>query len=90
MPEDGPELIEFIVSEVNTLTVGVYDIHPFIDGNTRTTWHLRNYLLMLDGLRPLVDLVDEDAHNEAWWAASQHDHEALDRAVLNELVAQDR
>jgi hypothetical protein len=35
------------------------DIHPFLDGNTRTTWHLRNYLLMHDGLRPLIDLNDQ-------------------------------
>ena len=48
----GSELedIEFIVAEANTLAVAVYDVHPFVDGNTRTTWHLRNYALMLDGL----------------------------------------
>jgi len=42
-PCDGPEFIKFIIAEANTLTVAVYDVHPFIDGNTRTTWHLRNY-----------------------------------------------
>ena len=33
-PQDGPEFIEFIVSEANALTVRIYDVHPFIDGNT--------------------------------------------------------
>ena len=51
-------------------------------GNTRTTWHLRNYLLMLDGHRPLIDLADEDADKSAWWSATAHDHEALDAIVI--------
>jgi len=86
-PAGGPELVEFIVTEANTLTVAVYDTHPFIDGNTRTAWHLRNYVLMLDGMRPLGELVDEKAHERAWWDAMPHDHELLDQAVLNELAA---
>lgn len=89
-PTEGPELVEFIVAEANTLAVAVYDTHPFIDGNTRTTWHLRNYTLMLDGLRPLTELVNEDAHDQAWWAATPQDHEDLDRIVLDELAAHDR
>ena len=89
-PEDEAEFVEFAVAEANTLTVAVYDVHPFIDGNTRTTWHLRNYVLMLDGLRPLVDLQDMETYEDAWWTATPHDHEALDRAVLAELAAQDR
>lgn len=88
-PQDDAELIEFFVAEANTLTVAVYDTHPFIDGNTRTTWHLRNYVLMLDGLRPLDELVDHEAHERAWWDAKPHDHETLDRAVLDELAAGD-
>jgi fido (protein-threonine AMPylation protein) len=79
-----------VVTEANTLTIDVYDVHPFLDGNTRATWHLRNYLLMLDGLRPLIDLFDEDAYKVAWWAATTHDHEALDTIVINELSRQDR
>ena len=71
------DLIELIVAEANTLTVDVYDTHPFLDGNTRTTWHLRNYLLMLDGLRPLIDLADEAAYKSAWWSATAHDHTSL-------------
>lgn len=59
--EPAEDLVEAIVTEANTLTVAVYDTHPFLDGNTRTTWHLRNYALMLDGLRPLIDLADEEA-----------------------------
>jgi hypothetical protein len=39
-PTDDLDLIEFIVAEANTLAVRVYDIHPFLDGNTRATWHL--------------------------------------------------
>jgi fido (protein-threonine AMPylation protein) len=31
-PEDEADLIQFAVAEANTLTVRVYDIHPFIDG----------------------------------------------------------
>lgn len=67
-------------------TVRVYDVHPFIDGNTRTTWHLRNYLLMLDGLGPLTDLADYDRYEAAWWDATVEDHFALDAAVLSELA----
>jgi hypothetical protein len=45
---------------------------------------------MLDGLRPLIDLADEDAYKSAWWSATAHDHEALDAIVINELNHQDR
>lgn len=51
-PAEDLELIEFIVTEANALAVRIYEVHPFIDGNTRATWHLRNYVLMLDSLRP--------------------------------------
>ena len=87
-PTDDLELIKFIVAEANTLAVRVYDVHPFIDGNTRATWHLRNYLLMLDGLRPLIDLVDLDRYESAWWKATFEDHNELDEVVLAELAAQ--
>ncbi len=89
-PVDDVELVEFIAVEANTLTVAVYDVHPFLDGNTRTTWHLRNYLLMLDGLRPLIDPGDEAAYETAWWTATAQDHDELDRIVLKELRRQDR
>lgn len=89
-PADPVDFVEFVVAEANTLTVTVYDVHPFIDGNTRATWHLRNYLLMVDGLRPLVALRDESAYLDAWWAATPHDHEALDDIVLRELAWQER
>lgn len=87
-PTDDLELVEFIVAEANTLAVRVYDVHPFIDGNTRATWHLRNYLLMLDGLRPLVDLVALDDYERAWWKATAEDHDELDAVVLRELATQ--
>lgn len=87
-PDDEASLIEFIVAEANTLTVVVYDVHPYIDGNTRTTWHLRNYLLMIDGVRPLIDLRDEDAYEAAWWNARPEKHDELDRQVLLEIAAQ--
>jgi hypothetical protein len=45
---------------------------------------------MLDGLRPLIDLADEDAYKSAWWSATAHDHTALDTIVINELSHQDR
>jgi fido (protein-threonine AMPylation protein) len=90
MPDDDLERVEFVVAEANTLAVHVYDIHPFVDGNTRTTWHLRNYALMLGGLRPLTGLVDEETHMNAWWAATPHAHAELDAAVLTELDAHDR
>lgn len=89
-PAEDAACIEFVVCEANTLTVAVYDTHPFIDGNTRTTWHLRNYMLMVGGLRPLVDLHDFDAYDAAWWSATAHAHDDLDRVVLQELDAQDR
>jgi hypothetical protein len=86
-PDDPVERFRFIVSEANTLAVAVYDVHPFIDGNTRTTWHLRNYVFMLDGVLPLVDLQDQDDYEDVWWAASPLDHDALDIAVIAELHA---
>jgi fido (protein-threonine AMPylation protein) len=87
-PADDLDLVEFIVAEANTLAVRVYDVHPFIDGNTRSTWHLRNYLLMLDGLRPLVDLADIEIYERAWWDAIAESHDELDQIVLTELASQ--
>jgi fido (protein-threonine AMPylation protein) len=89
-PTDELELIQFIVAEANTHAVRVYDVHPFVDGNTRATWHLRNYLLMLDGLPPLVDLTDLPGYESAWWEATAEDHGRLDAAVLDELALQER
>ena len=89
-PTDDAELVQFLVVEANTLAVRVYDVHPFIDGNTRATWHLRNYLLMLDGLRPLIDLADLASYENAWWNAAPEDHATLDEVVLGELVQQER
>lgn len=88
-PSDDPELIKFIVAEANTLAVRVYDVHPFIDGNTRATWHLRNYLLMRDGLRPLIDLADLASYESAWWKATAEGHAQIDSVVLDELVKQE-
>jgi fido (protein-threonine AMPylation protein) len=85
-PNDDLDLVQFIVAEANTLAVRVYDVHPFIDGNTRATWHLRNYLLMLDGLRPLVDLANIEAYERAWWDAAAVSHDELDQVVLTELA----
>ena len=70
------------------MAVRIYDIHPFLDGNTRATWHLRNYALMLDGLRPLVDLADIDRYESVWWTATAEDHDELDEIVLTELADQ--
>lgn len=64
--------------------------NPFVDGNTRATWHLRNYLLMLDGLSPLVDLGDLPGYESAWWEAAAEDHGRLDATVLDELALQER
>jgi fido (protein-threonine AMPylation protein) len=89
-PVDEGDLVGFLVAEANTLAVRIYDVHPFIDGNTRATWHLRNYVLMLDGLLPLGELQDFDAYDAAWWGARQDAHEELDRIVLEELDAQDQ
>ncbi|MBA3866279.1 MAG: hypothetical protein H0X42_08025 [Solirubrobacterales bacterium] len=77
------------MTEANTLSVRIYDVHPFIDGNTRATWHLRNYLLMLDGLQPLVDLADLDRYEGAWWNATSDEHADLDAVVLEELAKQE-
>lgn len=88
-PSDDAELVEFIIAEANTLAVRVYDVHPFIDGNTRATWHLRNYLLMLDGLLPLIDLANVNDYENAWWNASAEDHREVDAAVLGELAREE-
>jgi predicted GTPase len=87
-PSDELELIEFIVGEANTLAVRIYDVHPFIDGNTRATWHLRNYAFMLDGLRPLVDLADLERYENAWRNAMAKERSQLDDIVLAELASQ--
>lgn len=55
---------------------------------TRGQLALRNYVLMLDGLRPLVDLSDLDRYENAWWSAAVTDHTELDEIVLAELAAQ--
>jgi hypothetical protein len=89
-PEDPAEEVRFIVAEANCLTVSLYDVHPFLDGNTRTTWHVRNYALMLDGLEPLSDLSDDQTYNDVWWPATPFDHQALDDLVIERLAAQDR
>jgi fido (protein-threonine AMPylation protein) len=89
-PADDPELIGFSVAEANTLAIRVYDVHPFIDGNTRATWHLRNYLLMLDGIRPLIDLAVPSSYENAWWSASPEDHAQVDAVVRDELAQQER
>jgi fido (protein-threonine AMPylation protein) len=89
-PTDELDLVEFIVAEADTLAVGVYDIHPFIDGNTRMTWHLRNYLLMLDGLPPLVDLADLGRYEGAWREATAESHDELDEIVMTELATRPR
>lgn len=86
-PTDDLNLVEFIVAEANTLAVRLYDVHPFIDGNTRATWHLRNYLLMLEGLPPLVDLSDIDHYERAWWDATAESHKELDAVVLTNLAS---
>jgi hypothetical protein len=88
-PADEADQVEFAIVEANTLAVAVYDVHPFIDGNTRATWHLRNYALMLDGLPPLNDPADTDGYDAAWWSATPSDHEALDQAVSVELRRQE-
>ena len=89
-PAEDAEYLGFSIGEANTLAISIYDVHPFIDGNTRATWHLRNYALMLDGLRPLVDLQDQETYEAAWWSATPHDHEELDAIVIEELGVQDR
>jgi fido (protein-threonine AMPylation protein) len=87
-PSDDSNLVEFTVAEANALAVRIYDVHPFIDGNTRATWHLRNYVLMLDGLRPLVEIADIDRYERAWWKATAENHHELDQIVLTELASQ--
>lgn len=89
-PAEEVAQIRAIVAEANTLAITVYDAHPYVDGNTRTTWHLRNYALMLCGLRPLIDLDDQAAYEAAWLGATPHHHDALDRIVITELAKQDR
>lgn len=70
----------------NLLAVRLHHIHPFIDGNTRACWTLRNIVLVSGGLPPLTELRDELRHDQAWWAAQPHDCDLLDDAVIEELV----
>jgi len=89
-PEDPGDEVRFIIAEANCVTVSLYDVHPFIDGNTRTTWHVRNYALMLDGLEPLTELSDEAAYNAVWWPATPLEHQPLDDRLIEELANHDR
>jgi Fic family protein len=88
MAASGEDQIELLVSEANALAVRVYDIHPFLDGNTRTTYLLRNYALMLGGVGPVLNLHDDQAHIDAWMAATPLEHRALDDIVLEALFDQ--
>jgi len=89
-PNDEREQVAFAISEANTIAVAAYDIHPFIDGHTRTTWHLRNYVLVLDGFRPLIDLDNESEYEAAWWASTPLSHDELDRIVAEQLARDDQ
>ena len=77
----------FGVQEANRLVVRVYDIHPFLDGNTRATWSLRNYALLRCGLDSLSELEDPGRYERAWWSAPPASRESLDEAVASELGA---
>jgi fido (protein-threonine AMPylation protein) len=77
----------FYVNQANRLAVRIYDIHPFLDGNTRATWSLRNYALMRCGLDPLAQLEDEERYRHAWWQSKPENHLYLDEVVAEELVA---
>jgi hypothetical protein len=57
-----------------------------IDGNTQSTRHLRNYLLMVDGLWPLVDLENFELYERVWWNATAESHRELDQVVAAELA----
>lgn len=87
-PLEPIEQIAFSVTEANELVVRIYDIHPFVDGNTRATWSLRNFLLVQAGLYGL-EIADYDRLKEAWWRASPNDHAQLDAVVLEALIEQD-
>lgn len=88
-PEDAIEQIEFSVAEANELVIRVYNIHPFLDGNTRATFSLRNLLLVRGGLYALQD-VDVEPFLDAWWKAQPGNHERLDELVVEALFEQDR
>lgn len=45
---------------------------------------------MLNGLRPLIDLSDQERYEDAWWNATAANHDELDDVVLRELATQDR
>jgi len=77
----------FAVQQANRLAVRIYDVHPFLDGNTRATWSLRNYALLRSGLDPVATLSDPGRYGKAWWSATPDDHAFLDEVVAEELVA---
>jgi Fic family protein len=87
-PDDAIEQIEFTVAEANELVIRVYDIHPFLDGNTRATFSLRNLLLVRGGLYALQE-VDVEPFLDAWWKAHPGSHERLDGLIVEALVEQD-
>lgn len=80
--------LERAVSEANEAAIAIYDAHPFIDGNTRTTWHFRNFLLMVPGYSPLLDPIDWRRFEYAWWSATPADHAELDLVTLESLSAE--
>lgn len=86
-PESRIEGMLFSVQQANRVAVRVYDIHPFLDGNTRATWSLRNYALLRTGLGALAGLGDRRRYARAWWQAAPDDHAFLDEVVAEELVA---
>lgn len=76
------------MTQANEATIAIYDAHPFIDGNTRTTWHFRNFLLLVSGYWPLRKPSNWNRYEDVWWTADRFDHRELDLVVVEELWRQ--
>lgn len=76
-----------VVHIATLLTVQVHHVHPFIDGNTRACWTLRNAVFVRAGLPPLGRLAKEGRHRSAWDAAMPYDTDQLVAVTLDELAA---
>jgi fido (protein-threonine AMPylation protein) len=86
---DPADLLAEAIYAANDLAVRMYDIHPFIDGNTRATFSLRNFALMRTGSQSIIYIPNEAEFETAWMEARPSDHDWLDALTAEALIAQE-
>lgn len=75
---------------VNKLVATIYDVHPFIDGNTRTSFSLRDYALQALGHPSLGDVHTNARYMQAWGGSRPLDHGFLDEVTFEVLADVER